>query len=180
MTAVAFAVAVLALFVALASLRGAKSHSEALGDVRSDARRCDDLLREELEGEITKLREMLALFVAGEPVTADMVREGRTWRDVLPTEAAEILAAGGLRVLDVRTPRETDGGILPGALLVPIDELESRAREIPKDGVPTLVYCAGGGRSAAACEFLASEGRTGLMNLQGGIQSWSGPVVKPS
>ena len=52
-------------------------------------------------------------------------------------------------------------------------------KEIPRDGKPTLLYCAAGGRSAAACELLSSLGYVGLINLQGGFSSWSGPTERP-
>lgn len=177
MTYLALALSVVALLVALSGRR--RPPAPAAEDAGQDARRRVENLREELEGELAKLRELLAQVADGRPVDGEMVREGRTWRDVLPTEAAELVARGGVRVVDVRSPQETAQGVLPGALLVPIGELESRAAEIPRDGAPTLVYCAGGGRSAAACEYLSGAGWSGLMNLQGGIQSWPGPVEKP-
>jgi rhodanese-related sulfurtransferase len=59
-----------------------------------------------------------------------------------------------------------------------MDELDDRKEEIPKDRT-VLVYCASGGRSAAACDALAREGWSGLMNLTGGIGAWQGAVVKP-
>ena len=46
-------------------------------------------------------------------------------------------------------------------------------------GKPLLVCCAGGSRSAAACEFLSQQGYAGLHNLEGGMNSWSGPRVRP-
>ncbi|MND04317.1 molybdopterin biosynthesis protein MoeB [compost metagenome] len=63
---------------------------------------------------------------------------------------------------------------------MPIDELERRMRELPQTGKPWLVYCAGGSRSAAACEFLARAGHGEVMNLEGGFQSWTGPRARPS
>ena len=41
-------------------------------------------------------------------------------------------------MLDVRTSAETAGGVIPGAILIPVDELEARVRELPKDGRATL------------------------------------------
>jgi hydroxyacylglutathione hydrolase len=70
-------------------------------------------------------------------------------------------------------------GIIPGAILIPIDEIETRMKEIPRDGRTTLVYCASGGRSAAACEFLSRAGWGELMNLEGGFSAWNGPKATP-
>ena len=64
---------------------------------------------------------------------------------------------------------------IPGARHVPMDEIERRRDEIPRDR-PTLVYCAGGGRSAAVCEALSREGFDHLLNLEAGIGSWDGPL----
>jgi rhodanese-related sulfurtransferase len=87
--------------------------------------------------------------------------------------------SGDVRVLDVRTPAETTHGIIPGAALIPVDQLEDRWKEIPKDKKQLLVYCAGGGRSAAACEFLSQQGYDSVFNLEGGFSSWTGPTARP-
>src|SRR5439155_1724028 len=108
-----------------------------------------------------------------------VVLEGRLWRAASPDEAKQMVAAGNLRILDVRTPRETAGGIIPGAILIPVQELEARWKEIPRDGRTTLVYCAGGERSAAACEMLSAKGYENLFNLSGGMLSWGGPTARP-
>ena len=77
------------------------------------------------------------------------------------------------------TPTETAAGIIPGATLIPVDELERRAGELQREGLPMLVYCAMGGRSAAACELLSRAGFDGLMNLEGGFSSWAGARERP-
>ena len=69
-------------------------------------------------------------------------------------------------------------GIIPGAQLLPMDDIDDRKHELPTDK-PLLVYCAGGGRSASVCEHL-SDGPYQLMNLTGGFGSWDGPVERPS
>ncbi|MBK7642380.1 MAG: rhodanese-like domain-containing protein [Planctomycetes bacterium] len=108
-----------------------------------------------------------------------MVLEGRLWRDLDSQSAAALVREGGLCIIDVRTPQETALGIIPGAILIPVDELPQRAREIPKDGRKKLVYCAGGGRSAAACEYLSEQGYFELLNLESGFSGWNGPREKP-
>jgi len=174
----ALGIAVLALVVALLAKSGASKPSQAIDDAKAEARRRDENLKEELGGEIAILRRILEHMASGEALSADMVREGRIWRDATPDEGKALVAAGNARILDVRTSQETSRGIIPGALLIPVQELEQRWREIPRDGKPMLVYCAGGQRSAAACEFLSRQGYGKLHNLAGGFASWSGPTVK--
>ena len=173
----ALAIALVALVVALIARSAASKPSPAVEDAKADARRRDENLEEKLGEEIATLRRMLARVAAGEPISADMVLEGRLWREATQDEG-KTMVAGGVRLLDVRTPHETSRGIIPGALLIPVQELEQRWREIPKDGRPMLVYCAGGERSAHACEFLSRQGHEKLHNLLGGFMSWSGPTGK--
>jgi rhodanese-related sulfurtransferase len=134
---------------------------------------------EALEAELVTQRRMLAALAGGTKLTPQMVLEGRLWQDIDAAGAQQLLARGDLCVLDVRTPQETALGIIPGALLIPVDELPQRARELAKDARPKLVYCAGGGRSAAACEYLAEQGFVELYNLECGFMGWYGPREQP-
>lgn len=86
-----------------------------------------------------------------------------------PAAAAELIAAGAT-YLDVRETVEFDSGHAPGALHIPLDELEARLGEIP-DG-PLVVGCRSGRRSADAVELLARLGREAV-NLTGGLQAWA-------
>ncbi len=178
MTYAAIAVAVLALLVALAARSKASSLAQGIEDAKADARRRGENARDETREEVETLRRVVARIAGGEKLAPEMVLEGRLWREASSDEGKAMVAAGDVRVLDVRTPQETARGILPGALLIPVQNLEERWKEIPKDGRRTLVYCAGGERSAAACEFLSRQGYENLYNLVGGFLSWSGPTAK--
>ena len=178
MTYAAIAVAVLALLVALAARSKASKLAQGIEDAKTDARRRVENAREETREEVETLRRIVARVAGGEKLAPEMVLAGRLWREASPDEGQAMVAAGDVRVLDVRTPQETARGILPGAILLPVQMLEERWKEIPKDGRRTLVYCAGGERSAAACEFLSRQGYENLYNLAGGFLSWSGPTAK--
>lgn len=177
---VAIGIAVVAVVIALAAKAGASSLRREVEEARDDARRRVQNATDELRRETQVTREHLAALARGERVDGDMILEGRAWRDVGPREAAELVARGAVRVLDVRTPNETASGVIPGAVLVPLDELEARAGEIGTTGAPWLVVCAAGARSAAACEFLAGRGHRGLVNLDGGMSAWTGPRARTS
>ncbi len=177
MELIALSIALLALVLVLA--RGKVASSSDLEELRTDARRRIENLANEIQEENGKLRQLLARVAAGESVDAEQIEEGRLWRDVTPEEGKQLVEKGGLHLLDVRTPQETAAGIVPGALQIPIDQLEGRLDELPTDGKPMLIYCAVGGRSSAACEFLSTQGFSSLMNLDGGMSAWSGPTQKP-
>ena len=78
--------------------------------------------------------------------------------------------AEGAYVLDVRQADEYEAGHVPGAVLVPLDQLEGRAGEVPADR-PVLVICKSGGRSAKAQQFLVTQG-VDATNVAGGTMAW--------
>jgi hydroxyacylglutathione hydrolase len=171
----ALGLALVALIVALAARSKAGGLAKSVEDAASDARRRVENANSERTAEVEVLKKQLAQIARGEKVSEDMILEGRTWRDANTKEGVALVASGNVRIVDVRTRKEMAAGIIPGALLIPIDELEARVKEIPRDGQTILVYCASGARSAAACEYLSREGYDGLLNLQSGFLAWNGP-----
>jgi rhodanese-related sulfurtransferase len=94
---------------------------------------------------------------------------------VTPKKAIAMLSRdSSIVVLDVRTPDEyrSDTGHLPNALLIPVQELESRSAELENvKGRTILVYCRSGHRSLRAAEILSKRGFK-TINLEGGILQW--------
>lgn len=175
----ALAIAVLALVVAFVARGTAARLQKQIDDTQAEARRRAENTSDEVEEKLAIVRRLMAQMAQGATLTPDMILEGRLWRDASPQDGVKMVAAGNLRILDVRTPQETSLGIIPGAQIIPVDELEARLKEIPKDRRATLVYCAGGARSAAACEFLSQKGYDNLFNLDGGFGAWNGPKARP-
>jgi len=144
-------------------------------DARSLRRRLDDV-REGLERGLAVTRTHLAEVAAGEPPARDVIVRGTAFRDISPAPALVMLQQNPkLFVLDVRTPAEFASGHIPGAKLIPHDEIEDRLKELPPPDTQMLVTCAAGGRSTAACNALADHGYTRLLNLAGGMHAWTGP-----
>lgn len=92
-----------------------------------------------------------------------------TTRSVQWHELADRMAQGAT-LIDVRTQAEYARGHIPGALLVPVDELRQRLGELP-DG-DLIVHCAVGVRGHTACRILAGHGRDAA-NLDGGYTTWA-------
>src|SRR5579872_1824678 len=85
----------------------------------------------------------------------------------------EILNDPSTFVLDVRTPFEFQGGSLPRAKLIPIDQLADRISELPEEkSTPILVYCAHGVRSLAAIKIIRAHGYISVFNLDGGLANY--------
>lgn len=179
MDILALAIGSFGLIVALVSLASRGALKQKIEDLEHDLRRRNDGAGEELEGHVHTLRRMLVAQAQGTQLTPEMIEEGRLWSDATLQQGLELALRDDVHVLDVRTPQETAAGVLPGAQLIPVDQLEERWREVPK-GKTTLVYCAAGARSAAACEFLSQHGYTDLHNLEVGYGGWTGPSERPS
>jgi rhodanese-related sulfurtransferase/rubrerythrin len=84
---------------------------------------------------------------------------------------------GEYNLLDVRQPKEYKQEHLPGAKLIPLNELHERMGEL-SSGQPTIVYCAIGGRSRAAASLLGESGFAPVYNMKGGIKAWNGLAVE--
>ncbi len=75
-------------------------------------------------------------------------------------------------LIDVREPWELEVAAIDGAVSIPLGQVTARVGEIPQDR-PVAVMCHHGGRSAQAVNWLRSQGFDNVMNVTGGIDSWS-------
>ncbi|CAK7279862.1 rhodanese-like domain-containing protein [Streptomyces misionensis] len=77
-------------------------------------------------------------------------------------------------VIDVRTPGEYAGGHVPGALNIPLDQLDRALPDIrhAAERGELLVVCASGARSEKACAQLAARGIRAA-TLAGGTGAWA-------
>ncbi|MGC1295120.1 MAG: MBL fold metallo-hydrolase, partial [Alloacidobacterium sp.] len=90
---------------------------------------------------------------------------------VQPTErisvliaAEELAGANPPLVLDVRAPREWAGKRIEGSLNFPLNHLQERLAEIPRDR-RIAIHCAGGYRSSIAASILHQSGITNLTEM---------------
>ena len=78
----------------------------------------------------------------------------------------------GYIILDTRAQDEYDAGHIPGAIVIPHDEIADRAeKELPQKDQLLLVYCRSGRRSKIAAEALVELGYTNIKEF-GGIIDW--------
>lgn len=80
-------------------------------------------------------------------------------------------------LIDVRQAEEYVAGHIPGAVHMPLNELEAYAGELRKlSGRDLVFYCRSGARSARASDWAAQVlGLPKVMNLLGGFSGWGGP-----
>ncbi len=80
-----------------------------------------------------------------------------------------------LYVLDVREDFEYAVSHVPGAVLIPLGELEANMDKIPKDKEVHII-CRTGNRSDFAARILMESGYEHVFNIVPGMISWDGPV----
>jgi rhodanese-related sulfurtransferase len=96
-----------------------------------------------------------------------------------PMVAEELAGADAPLLVDVRNPREFATKHIPGSVNIPLNHLQERMAEIPRDR-RIAVHCAGGYRSSIAASILHQYGITQLIEMAGGLAAWDAaqlPVV---
>ena len=91
-------------------------------------------------------------------------------KEVSIAEAVSLRNDGAF-VLDVRQPEEWNEYHVPGSTLIPLGELEARAKELPRDK-KILVVCRSGNRSATGRDILLRAGFSSVTSLAGGLSQW--------
>ena len=113
----------------------------------------------------TALRLALLLLVWAASASAEV-------DSVLPRDLAKQLASDTPPVvLDVRSDPEWNTGHIPGALHIPVGEVESRLAEIPRDR-DVVVHCGVAPRARAAEAILIKSGHGRVQHLEGGFTAW--------
>lgn len=105
--------------------------------------------------------------------------EGRaTFESVDQTQFALEIAKSDVQIVDVRTMAEYTDGHIPGAVNIDVNspEFDSAITTLNKEHTVAL-YCRSGRRSKIAADKVASAGYK-VVELDGGILSWQGEVVK--
>jgi rhodanese-related sulfurtransferase len=89
----------------------------------------------------------------------------------ISVDEAYALYQSGVFVLDVRTPEEWVDYHAPNTTLIPLDELEARVNEVPRDQ-EIVVVCRSGNRSQAGRDILLQAGFEQVSSMTGGLNAW--------
>ena len=79
-------------------------------------------------------------------------------------------------VLDIRELEELAGGMVAGAVHIPMNDIPGRLAELPAAG-PIVVYCEHGMRSQMVAEWMAGQSFKDVRSLTGGFSQW-GPGMR--
>ena len=119
---------------------------------------------------ILLLMTMLLLTACGQDKENS---QGAGYVNITAEQAKEIMdSQEDYIILDVRTQDEFDESRIPGAILIPHDEVTEKAEDLLTNKEQLiLVYCRSGRRSKLAAEALVELGYTNIKEF-GGIIDW--------
>ncbi|HPY95268.1 MAG TPA: rhodanese-like domain-containing protein [Clostridia bacterium] len=98
-------------------------------------------------------------------------RGGKSMMDAVQ----EAQSGKGARMVDVRSPEEFRGGHVPGAINLPLDNLQAAGRLLNDKSAKLYLYCASGARSSMAAGMLKRMGYVNCENV-GGIGAYKGKL----
>lgn len=106
------------------------------------------------------------------PQQTEITKEA-VYVNITAQEAKEVMdSRDDYVILDTRTQEEYDESHIPGAILIPHDQIKEKAESVLTDKDQLiLVYCRSGRRSKLASEDLVELGYTNIMEF-GGIIDW--------
>lgn len=78
-------------------------------------------------------------------------------------------------IVDVREPKEFAVSHLPGAMNIPVGQLQNRIADIPADKAAVFI-CRSGSRSLTASAIASRAGLTNAAHLEGGLLAWAKEV----
>ncbi len=99
--------------------------------------------------------------------------------DEAKTRIKQVTAADALRdmnddtiLLDVRESNEWNMAHIPGAVFIPLAEVEEKVEGLVPRERKVIVYCASGNRSAFAADSMRQMGYADVASMAGGIRGW--------
>lgn len=117
---------------------------------------------------------ILVAFVSGAMLVWPLVQKRLSPMKELGTlGATHLVNHQDAVLLDVREPKEYEGGRLPNAVHIPLSQLDARVGELARfTGRPVIAYCATGARARMAGVALQKAGFAAIYNLNGGFRAW--------
>lgn len=99
--------------------------------------------------------------------------------NVSPQEAAKLQGEKQAVIIDVREDDEWQKQHIPGAIHIPLGQLNNRLAELVQyKQTPIITQCQRGGRSKNALAALKAAGFKQVYNLDGGLVAWDEAGLK--
>ncbi len=95
----------------------------------------------------------------------------RLYNEINADDLFKLMTGQSLLLVDVRSAQEVAGGVINGAIHIPLAMLPAQYEPFTKVG-NVVFYCQHGIRSAHAAAFVASKDCKNVYTLVGGISAW--------
>jgi len=124
---------------------------------------------------------MLSLLITAAELSAEIIKKQHVksavhqsaFTDLSAEQGMELIKRENPMVIDVRTKAEFIQGHIKGAILLPLQSLESHVDLIKrKNPSKIMLYCRSGRRSKIAAKILFDKGIKNIYNLKHGIIEW--------
>ena len=125
--------------------------------------------RAQRKSTLTIVGIVIAIVVIGIVLVVVLLPKGNTGQ-ISVAEAAGKREQGAF-ILDVRTAEEWEEYHIPDSTLIPLDDLEARINEVPRNQ-DVVVVCRSGNRSQQGLAILKSSGFTQVSSMMGGLTEW--------
>lgn len=113
------------------------------------------------------------VLVSGALIAGEFLQRMSGVKQVGPAEATHMVNHKDALLLDVREKSEHQNGLLPGAVSIPLGEIEQRIVDLEKYRQrPLIVFCKNGQHGKRACGLLRKQGFESIYNLDGGLLAW--------
>lgn len=120
------------------------------------------------------MNKLVSVFLLSLFLVACSSPDNPNVNQVSPMESAGLQSNDFAVIIDVRTDGEWKSERIPGAIHIPLDELNERMGELKSfEGKQLIMQCAVGGRSSEAVEILQQAGFSNVSNMNGGIVAWN-------
>ncbi|MFZ5825510.1 MAG: sulfurtransferase TusA family protein [Bacillota bacterium] len=112
-------------------------------------------------------------------VVPETKEKGRLYpHELTNVELAALIEEGQAPlIIDVREEHEYQAGHLPGAVHIPIDQIEQGVAGLDR-GAEIAVICRTGRRSDYACQIMSKNGCIHVKNVVPGMSEWTGPIER--
>jgi len=96
--------------------------------------------------------------------------------EISPAEADRLLRDKAAKIIDVREPWEFATARIEGSVLIPMNEIPSRAGQELDPAERLIIVCHHGVRSMNVTVWLRRQGFEQAQSMQGGIDAWSAAI----
>lgn len=119
-------------------------------------------------------RNHLVRVKNGEDLSDDQILLGCPYNDLAPSKAYELFSneSRDVILLDVSMKGFSPENRPDNAIIIPLEDLNTRYSDIQNKTTPILVISEEGVRSIIACESLIRKGFFNLNNISGGYKFW--------